>query len=165
MADNVLERAVRSEPQPKIHISPRQSSPARKHSPIPGFMALTDGKNDPTDRVGEPPGERGHGSKLPDGWFGEPRRLPRPGKSQGEGLKQAPRPPIWRQQHRTYNCSPPQAMATSYHRERTRQHCSMLFGFSCSPPPRSGVRWDQNFLNEAAKIVEKPFALQAHVNH
>jgi len=49
--------------------------------------------------MGEPPGERGHGSKLPsDGWFGEPRRLPRPGKSPGERPKQAPRPPIWRQQ-------------------------------------------------------------------
>jgi hypothetical protein len=91
--DKVLERAVASEPHPKIHIIPIQSTPARKHSPIPGSMASTDRKNDPTDRMGEPPGERGHGSKLPsDGWFGEPRRLPRPGKSPGEGPKQAPSP-------------------------------------------------------------------------
>lgn len=111
MADNVLERAVRSEPQPKIHIIPRQSTPARKHSPIPGFMALTDGKNDPTDRVGEPPGGRDHGAKLPShGWFGEPRRLPRPGKSPGGGLKQTPRPPIWRQQRPN-----PQLSAASGH--------------------------------------------------
>jgi hypothetical protein len=58
-------------------------------------MAKTERKNDPTDRKGEPPGERGHGSKLPvDGWFGEPKRLSRPGKSPEEGPKQAPRPPI-----------------------------------------------------------------------
>ncbi len=38
--DKVLERAVRSEPHPKIHIIPIQSTPARKHSPIPGSMAL-----------------------------------------------------------------------------------------------------------------------------
>ena len=32
------------------------------------------------------------------GWFGEPRRLPRPGKSPGEAPKPAPRPPNRRQQ-------------------------------------------------------------------
>jgi len=42
MADNVFERAVVSEPHPKIHSIPVQSIPARKHSPIPGFMASTD---------------------------------------------------------------------------------------------------------------------------
>ena len=50
MTDKVLERAVRSDPHPKIHSIPIQSTPARKHSPIPGYMALTDRKNDPTDQ-------------------------------------------------------------------------------------------------------------------
>ena len=95
MADNVLERAVASELHPEIHIIPIQSTPAQKHSPIPGYMASIDRKNDPTNRMDESPGEGGHGSKLPsDGWLGEPRRLPRPGKSPGEGPKQAPRSPI-----------------------------------------------------------------------
>ena len=84
MGDNVLERAVASEPHPEINIIAIQSTPARKHSPIPGSMASTDRKNDPTDRKGEPPDERGHGSKLPsDGWFGEPRGLPRPEPGRG----------------------------------------------------------------------------------
>ena len=39
MVDNVLERAVASEPHPEIHIIPIQSTPAQKHSPIPGSMA------------------------------------------------------------------------------------------------------------------------------
>ena len=43
---------------------------------------------------------------------------------------------------RTRNCPPPQEMAALYHRERARQHRSMLFGFSWSRPPRSGLRWD-----------------------
>lgn len=39
IADNVFERAVVSEPHPKIHSIPIQSAPAQKPSPIPEFMA------------------------------------------------------------------------------------------------------------------------------
>jgi hypothetical protein len=65
ITDNGLEQAVLSEPHPEIHIIPIQSTPAQKHSLIPGSMAKTDRENDLTDRKAEPPDERSHGSKLP----------------------------------------------------------------------------------------------------
>ena len=95
MCDNVLERPTASELHPQIQIMPMQSTAARKHSLIPGPMASTDKDNDPTDRMAEPPGEKSHGSKLPSNrWLGEPKRLPGPGRSQGEGPEQASRLPI-----------------------------------------------------------------------
>lgn len=136
MADNVLERAVASELHPEIHIIPIQSTPAQKHSPIPGSMASIDRKNDPTDRMGEPLGERGHGSKLPsDGCQGQARARER-------GLNRHQGPRSGDSNDRTRNCPPPQAITTLYHRKRARQTRSMLFGFSWSRPPRSGLRWD-----------------------
>ncbi len=132
-----------SEPHPTIHSIPIQSTPVQKHSAIPGFMALTDRKNDPTDRMGKPSGEGVMGQNCPstaglasrDGCQGQARA-----RERGLNRRQGPR--SGDSNDRTRNCPPPQDMATLYHRERARQHRSMLFGFSWSRPSRSGLRWD-----------------------
>lgn len=70
-----------------------------------------------------------------DGYQGQARARER-------GLNRHQGPRSGDSNDRTRNCPPPQEMATLYHRERARQHRSMLFGFSWSRPPRSGLRWD-----------------------
>jgi hypothetical protein len=95
MAGTVLERALAREPHPENQSIKTQSTPAQKYSPILGSVASTERKNDPMNRMGEPPVERDHGSKLPaDGWFGEPKPLPMPSRNSAERPKQAPRAPM-----------------------------------------------------------------------
>ena len=132
-----------SEPHPEIHIIPIQSTPARKHSPILGSMASTHRRNDPTDRMGEPPGVRGLGQNCPptaglasrDGCQGQARARER-------GLNRHQGPRSSDSNDRARHCPPPQDVAILYHGGRARQHRSMLSGFSWSRPPRSGLRGD-----------------------
>ena len=48
-----------------INIIPIQNIKTQKNSPIPRFMACTDCKTDPTDRIGGPSGEKGMVKKKP----------------------------------------------------------------------------------------------------